>query len=154
MNLPVTWCIKKYISDYKKKNNLETPVLPHLYWLSDEHTLEEGHHHGDQPADGALLPKFQTIKHSEIRGHDTCGSYQEPADKNKPPGQTSVTASFLRPLLVVAASWRSRPVSDGSKNDFTAWSEERFHDEVVCFSTSLDQVLQSWLHEADPEESS
>lgn len=119
MNLPVTWCIKN-IFLIIKKTNLETPVLPHLYWLSDEHTLEEGHHHGDQPADGALLPKFQTIKHCEIRGHGTCGSYQEPADKNKPPGQTSVTASLLRPLLVVAASWRSRPVSDGSKNDFTA----------------------------------
>lgn len=138
-------------------NPIQCPIincnLTDLQRLCDEETLEEGHHHGDEPADGAFFPVGQTVHHSEVTWHTAGGNHQGPADKHKPPRQSSL----LGRISVDALLWTGAAIEAGA---FQARRgqvvlEETFHSLnlpyssivfVLVWKTRRSQQTQFLLH--------
>lgn len=88
----------------------------HLQRLNEKKTLEEGDNHRYQPAYGTLFPKFESVQHCEISWHNAGGYHQQPTDKDKPPGEHSMTAQSFFPFAITSSDlcW-TKPESKGEK---------------------------------------
>ena len=69
--------------------------------LQDEHTLQQSHHHADQPVNGGGLAVAQAVEDDEVgAGYVRC-RHKEPADYGEPPGEAATGVATLQAVLTL-----------------------------------------------------